>query len=146
VLYSRGTDKAENVVLLLRSADHTQNISDIIAKHCWDVTSLRLCGSVFTEPLSRRGLHNPVVPLLVRFCGSTGLARSKYAIIYTALVRFIDIVGCNFPFFGLFYGASSISEYVTSSGRKTGANKKLEGFGKKVTWQNHSTPAISRRN
>jgi hypothetical protein len=28
------------------------------------VTSLHLCGSVFTEPLPRNGLHNPVVLLL----------------------------------------------------------------------------------
>jgi hypothetical protein len=64
MLYSRGTDNAENTVLLLRSTDHTENTSHMIAKHCWGVTSLRLRGSVFTEPLPRSGLHNPVVPLL----------------------------------------------------------------------------------
>jgi hypothetical protein len=31
------------------------------------MTSLRLRGSVFTEPLPRSGLHNPVVPLLHAF-------------------------------------------------------------------------------
>jgi hypothetical protein len=31
VLYSRGTDNAENRVLLLRSADHTENTSNVIA-------------------------------------------------------------------------------------------------------------------
>jgi hypothetical protein len=65
VLYSHGTDNAENTVLLSCSADHTENTSHMIAKDCWDVTSLRLCGSVFTELLPRSGLHNPVVPLLV---------------------------------------------------------------------------------
>jgi hypothetical protein len=64
VLYSRGTDNAENAVLFLRSADHTQNASHVIAKHCWDMTSLRLRGSVFTEPLNKSRLHNLVVPLL----------------------------------------------------------------------------------
>jgi hypothetical protein len=62
ILYSRGTDKAENTVVLLRRADHTVNTGHVIAKHCWDVTSLHLRGNVFTEPL-----HNPVVPLL-RVC------------------------------------------------------------------------------
>jgi hypothetical protein len=46
----------------LRSADHKENTSRVIAKHFWDVTSLRLRGSMFTEPL-----HNPVVPLLRAF-------------------------------------------------------------------------------
>jgi hypothetical protein len=64
VLYSRGTENAENIVLLLRGADNTENTSHVIAKHFWSVTSLRLRGSVFTEPLPRSGLHNPVVPLL----------------------------------------------------------------------------------
>jgi hypothetical protein len=64
VLYSRGTDNAENTVLLLRSADHTENTSHVIAKYCWVVTSLRLLRSVFTQPMPRSGLHNPVVPLL----------------------------------------------------------------------------------
>jgi hypothetical protein len=52
----------------------------VITKYCWSVTSLRLLGSVFTELLPRSGLHNPVVPLLVRllrrngcFCGSAVL-------------------------------------------------------------------------
>jgi hypothetical protein len=50
VLYNRGTDNAENTVLLLRSADHTENTSHMIAKHCWSVMLLCLRGSVFTEP------------------------------------------------------------------------------------------------
>jgi hypothetical protein len=66
-VYSRGTDNAENTVLLLRSADHTENTSHVIATNCWVVTSLRLLGSVFAEPLPRSGLHNPLVPLL-RVC------------------------------------------------------------------------------
>jgi hypothetical protein len=48
-----------------------------------------LGGRVFTEPLPRNRLHNPVVPLLVRvilrngcFYGSTVLARGKYATIF----------------------------------------------------------------
>jgi hypothetical protein len=49
-LYSRGTDNAENTVLLLRSPDHTGNTSHVIAKHYWNLTSLRSRGSVFTEP------------------------------------------------------------------------------------------------
>jgi hypothetical protein len=60
----------------------------VIARYCWSVTTLRLRGSVFTEPLPRSGLHNPVVPLLVRvllrngcFCCSTALAWDKYATI-----------------------------------------------------------------
>jgi hypothetical protein len=48
-LYSRVTDNAENTVLILRSADHTENTSHMLAKHCWGVRSLRLRGSVFTE-------------------------------------------------------------------------------------------------
>jgi hypothetical protein len=47
---------------MLRSADHTEN--KVIAKYCWSVTSLSLRGRVFTEPMSRRRLHNPVVLLL----------------------------------------------------------------------------------
>jgi hypothetical protein len=66
VLYICDTDNAENTVILLRSADHTENTSHMIAKNCWDVTSLRLRGNVFTEPLPRSRLHNSVVPLLVR--------------------------------------------------------------------------------
>jgi hypothetical protein len=64
----------------------TQKTSHVIAKYCCSVTSLRLRGSVFTEPLPRSGLHTPVVPLLVLvllrngcFCGSTILACGKYA-------------------------------------------------------------------
>jgi hypothetical protein len=52
------------------------------------VTSLHLRRSVFTEPLPRIGLHNPVVPLLMGvllrngcLCGWTVLARDKYATI-----------------------------------------------------------------
>jgi hypothetical protein len=69
-----------------RIAQTTQKTSHVIAKYCWSVTSLRQRGRVITEPLSRRGLHNPVVPLsvcvLLRsgcFCGSTILAWGKYA-------------------------------------------------------------------
>jgi hypothetical protein len=64
VLYRSGMDNAENTVLLLHSADHTENTSHVMAKHCWDVMSLYLCRSVFNEPLPRSGLHNPIVPLL----------------------------------------------------------------------------------
>jgi hypothetical protein len=69
-------------------AQTTQKTSHVIAKYCWSVTSLRLRGSVFTEPLLRSGLYNLVVPLLVCvllrngcFCGSTVLAWGKYATI-----------------------------------------------------------------
>jgi hypothetical protein len=58
--YSCRTDNAGNTVLLLCSVDHTENISHMIAKHCWGVTSLHLRGSVFTEPLPRSRLHNPL--------------------------------------------------------------------------------------
>jgi DNA-binding IclR family transcriptional regulator len=92
VLYSRPTDNVENTVLLLHSADHTENTSHVIAKHYQGLTSLRLRGSVFTEPLLRSGVHNPVVPFFVRvllrngcFGGSTVLARSKYHAIPTSL-------------------------------------------------------------
>jgi hypothetical protein len=71
------------------AAQTTQKTSHVIVKYCWSMTSLRLRGSVFTEPLPRNGLHNPVVPLLVRvllrngcFCGSTVLAWGKYAAIF----------------------------------------------------------------
>jgi hypothetical protein len=57
-------DSAENAILLLRNAENTENTSHVIAKHCWVVKLLRLSGSVFTEPLSRSGFHNPFVPLL----------------------------------------------------------------------------------
>jgi hypothetical protein len=57
VLYNRGMYNAENAALLLCSADHTQNTSYAIPKHCWDVTSLHLCRSVFTKPLPRSGLY-----------------------------------------------------------------------------------------
>jgi hypothetical protein len=33
VLYGRGTNNAENTVKLLRSADHIENTSHMIAKH-----------------------------------------------------------------------------------------------------------------
>jgi hypothetical protein len=66
-----------------------KNTSHMITKHCWVVSSLHLHGSVFTEPLPRSWLHNPI-PLLVRvllrnscFCGSTVLAWGKYATIST---------------------------------------------------------------
>jgi hypothetical protein len=72
---------ASGLVLYSRGRANAENTSHVIAKHCWDVTSLRLRGSVFTELLPRSGLYNPVVPLLVRvllrkgcFCGSTFLA------------------------------------------------------------------------
>jgi hypothetical protein len=66
VLYSCSTDNTEDTVILLRSANHTINTSHMIAKNCWDVTSLHLRGNVYTEPLPRSRLHNSVVPLLVR--------------------------------------------------------------------------------
>jgi hypothetical protein len=64
VLYSRGTDNAENTLLQLRSADHTENTSHMLSKHCWDVSSLRLRGSVFTEPMPISRLQKPYVPFL----------------------------------------------------------------------------------
>jgi hypothetical protein len=68
-------------------AQTTQKTSHVIAKYCWSVTSLRLRGSVLTEPLPRNGLHSPVVPLLVRvfgcFCGLIVLAWRKYAKVCT---------------------------------------------------------------
>jgi hypothetical protein len=39
----------------------TQKTSHVIAKHCWVVTSLRLRGSVFTEPLPRIELPCSIV-------------------------------------------------------------------------------------
>jgi hypothetical protein len=61
------------------------------------VTSLRLRGSVFKEPLPRSGLHYPTVSLLVRvllrngcFCGSTVLAWGKCAT--TGLKSMVNIV------------------------------------------------------
>jgi hypothetical protein len=66
VLYSHGTDNAVNAVILLRNVDYTENTNHVGAtKHCWVVTSLCLRESVFTEPLPKSGLHNPVVPLLL---------------------------------------------------------------------------------
>jgi hypothetical protein len=61
-------DNSENTVQLLCSADHTQNTSHMIAKHCWGVMSLHLRESVFTKPLLRNGC----------FCGSAILAWSIY--------------------------------------------------------------------
>jgi hypothetical protein len=94
-LHSRGTDNAENTVLLLRSTDRTENTSQVIAKYCCSMASFNLRGSVFTEPLLRSGLHNPVVPLLVRvllingcFCGSAVLARGKYSTIFLQIIIF----------------------------------------------------------
>jgi hypothetical protein len=46
VLYSRGTDSAVNTVVLLRSADYTENSSHVIAKHCSDLTTLCQCASL----------------------------------------------------------------------------------------------------
>jgi hypothetical protein len=92
-------ENAENTVLLLRSADHTENTNHVIAKHCWDVTLLRLRGSVYTEPLPRSGLHNPVVSLLRRallsngcFCESTILAWSKYTIIKLIIMLVVVVI------------------------------------------------------
>jgi hypothetical protein len=34
VFYSRGRDKAENTVLLLCIADHTENTTHVMTKHC----------------------------------------------------------------------------------------------------------------
>jgi hypothetical protein len=42
VLYGRSTDNAENTVLFLCSTDNTGNTSHVIAKQCWDVTSMRV--------------------------------------------------------------------------------------------------------
>jgi hypothetical protein len=88
VLYSCGTDNAENAVLLLHSADHTET-SHVIAEYCWSVMLLRLCGNIFTKPLPGSGLHNPVVSILMRvllrngcFRGSTILAWGKYVTLY----------------------------------------------------------------
>jgi hypothetical protein len=78
--YSCGTDNTENTVHY-SVVQATQKTSHVIAKYYWSVTSLHLLGGVFTEPLVRSGLHNPVVPLFVRvllrngcFYGSTVLA------------------------------------------------------------------------
>jgi hypothetical protein len=87
VLYSRGTDNAENTVLLLRSADYTENTSHMIAKHCWSVKSLGLRGSEFTEPLPRSGLHDPVVPFL----------RACYCLVTTVSVAQPFLHGVNRP-------------------------------------------------
>jgi hypothetical protein len=92
VLYSRSTDNAENTVLLLRNAYHTENISHVIAKHCWDVISLRLPGSVFTQPNLEAGCITPLFHCCLRvllindcFCGSNILACNKHAtILYIA--------------------------------------------------------------
>jgi hypothetical protein len=72
-------------------AQTTQKISHVIAEYFWCVTSLHLCGSVFTEPVPRSGLHNPVVLLLVRIllrngcvCGSTVLAWGNTPQYFTA--------------------------------------------------------------
>jgi hypothetical protein len=46
----------------------------VIAKHRWDVMSLRLRGSVFTEQLSRNGFHSPIVPFLVRVLLKTAVS------------------------------------------------------------------------
>jgi hypothetical protein len=53
----------QKTVVILRSADHTENTSHVIAKQCWNVTSSGLRGSVYWA-VPRSGLHNPVVPLL----------------------------------------------------------------------------------
>jgi hypothetical protein len=64
---------------LLRGADHIENIASYIVE-CW---------KVFTEPLPRNWLHNPIFLLLREcilnngcFCDSTVLAWSKYATIF----------------------------------------------------------------
>jgi hypothetical protein len=93
VLYSCGTDNAENTVLLLCSADHTENTIHVIAKHCWVVTPLRLRGSLFTGPLPRSGLYCCVLVLLRNgyFCGSTVLAWSKYATMQLEFYKFMAL-------------------------------------------------------
>jgi hypothetical protein len=78
VSYSRGTDNAENTVPLLHSADHTENTSHMITKHCWDVTSLCVRGSVFTEQVPRSRLHNPVVPLFVHVLETAGYVAQPF--------------------------------------------------------------------
>jgi hypothetical protein len=94
VLYNRGTDNAENTIVLLLSTYHTENTSHVISKHRWCVTSLRLGGSVFTESLPRSGLLYPFfhccVSILHRkgcFCGLTVFTRNKYATISLFLFR-----------------------------------------------------------
>jgi hypothetical protein len=63
VIYCSDTDNAENTVLLLRTAGHTENTSHVTHKHCLGEASLRQRRSVFTEPLHRSGLHD-LDPLL----------------------------------------------------------------------------------
>jgi hypothetical protein len=71
--YNRTTQKAQ---FYCRVTQTTPNTSHVVAKYCWSVTSLRLRGRVFTEPLPRSGLHNPDVPLL-RVC-IAGCLSSRY--------------------------------------------------------------------
>jgi hypothetical protein len=58
-------------------------------------------GSVFTEPLSRSGLHNPVVPLLVSIllrsgslCDSAVLAWDKYSTTFSSEAVLKNIISC----------------------------------------------------
>jgi hypothetical protein len=84
--YIAAARTAEKTQLYCCVTQTTRKTSHLIAKHCWEVTALRLRESVFTEPLPGSRLHNLVVPLLVClllrngcFCGSTVLAWVKYA-------------------------------------------------------------------
>jgi hypothetical protein len=54
VLHSRNTDNAENTVILLRSADHRENTSHMIVKHCLYMMALRLRGSVYRTVAYKR--------------------------------------------------------------------------------------------
>jgi hypothetical protein len=88
-LYSRGMDSAENAVLLLRSADHTESTSHVIAntvglwRHC-------VCAEVCLPSRSLEAgcitrLFHCCVRVLLRngcFCGSAVVAWSKYATVY----------------------------------------------------------------
>jgi hypothetical protein len=56
-------DSAENIVLLLRSADQTENTSHVIGTQLVAMTSLYLRGCVFTEKLPRNGFHYPFLLL-----------------------------------------------------------------------------------
>jgi hypothetical protein len=120
LLYSheRTTQKTQ---CYCRAAQIIQKTSHVITKWCWSVTSLRLRGSVITETLPRSGLHNPVVPLLVRvllrnvcFCGSTILVCGKYATIFTHQWLYSPLLG---P--GLFSFVIIFTQTVRLLGRVT---------------------------
>jgi hypothetical protein len=91
--YISAARTTHKTVLLLRSADHTQNTSHVITKLCWNVTSLRLRGIVFTESLPRSGLHNPVVPLL-RACIAWRLSTRCMAVRWHVTV-YLDFINSD---------------------------------------------------